>query len=316
MEMSFTSIWLLVGISAALLGPLGLRLILAPENAQERRTAARIRAMQEGGQSAFEIHLLKQSMGKPFALPFLGDHRVLLSRAGLVGKGPLLGLAAVGLSLAAAMAISLPLGPAIGVPAGIALGLGSIVGFIKMKQKRRADLMTSQLPDALDLMMRGLRVGHPVSSTIQNVGRTVSDPIGAEFRQLSDQIALGDYLTDAFTDMAERVGLEDVEYLAVSLRIQHGTGGNLAEMLETLSKVVRDRIVMRRRVKAVSAEGRMSAYILSALPVFIYVSTSLATPDYYAGVADDPMYAPMMLTIVGLVVANFLALRSLVNFEM
>jgi tight adherence protein B len=141
------------------------------------------------------------------------------------------------------------------------------------------------------------------------------DPIGSEFGIIFDQVSYGDDLVTAVQEFAERIDTEDAHYLAASIAIQHGTGGDLARVVELLAKVIRGRIAMRRRIKAISSEGRLSAWVLSALPLVIYGATSVSSPTYYSGVADAPLYVPMMSTIAFLVVANALILRKLVNFR-
>ena len=316
-DTSLSLIWFLAGAGLLMLAVVAIRMIFAPENRQERTAAKRLKGMRpQTGHGIAEAMVRKQvQRATGLRVPFIGDPTLLVRRAGFQGKEPLILLTVALLALGLGIAISLRISPMIAYPAGVVIAVWLVKSFLQKRHARRVDALTQQLPDALDLMMRGLRIGHPVSATISNVGRTMADPIGAEFRQLADQISHGDYLTDAFTDFADRVGQEDVEYLAVSIRIQHGTGGNLADMLGTLSKVVRDRIVMRRRVRAISSEGRMSAYVLSALPVLIYVITSYTAPDYYGAISDDPMYQPIAITIILLIVANFLALRKLVTFK-
>lgn len=316
-DSSLMLIWYLAAAGILLLAILAFRMIFAPENAQERTAAKRLKKMRpKTGHGIAEAMVRKQNQ-RPTgrSIPLIGDPALLVRRAGLEGKEPLILVAIAVLALGFGIALSLRLSAIVAYPAGVIASVFVVRSFLQKRHAKRVDALTHQLPDALDLMMRGLRIGHPVSATIANVGRTMPDPIGAEFRQLAEQVSHGDYLTDAFTDLADRVGQEDVEYLAVSIRIQHGTGGNLADMLGTLAKVVRDRIVMRRRVKAISSEGRMSAYVLSALPVLIYCITSYTAPDYYGAISDDPMYQPIAITIVALVVANFLALRKLVTFK-
>lgn len=288
-----------------------------PERARGAGALQRMRALSTAPQDAVTEALFRpvRPATEGRSLPFIGDVGLLLKQAELQ-MTPARFLTACG---AAALAIALC---AIAfVPPLVALALGAVLGvfgpvtYLRQKHTRRVEAFTMQLPDALELMMRGLRVGHPVSVTISNVVRTMPDPIGAEFRKLGEQINHGEYLTEAFKDLADRMGQEDMDYLSVSLSIQHGTGGNLAEMLGTLSKVIRDRIMMRRRVKAISAEGRISALLLSSLPVVIYIATSLSAPNYYGDVMDNPYFMPIAGVIIALVVANALALRKLVNFE-
>lgn len=318
MSLEMLPIWIAALLGIGMLGVVALRLIFAPENAQDRARAARIKALTEG-HHAGQAEALVRDLGRDRigrSLPFVGNLTLLLRRAGHDGRGWLIvAIAGAAASvLAAGFSLSMPIWAA--VPLALLICLKSTLAYLRGRHQKRVERLTSQLPDALDLMMRGLRVGHPISATIANVARTMPDPIGHEFQIIAEQIAHGDFLTDAFKDFAERAGQEDVEYLAVAIGIQHGTGGNLADMLGTLAAVVRDRIVMRRRVRAISSEGRLSAMLLSALPVVIYLSTTFTAPDYYSGVSDDPLFKPLMITIVLLVVANFLALRRLVTFQL
>lgn len=201
--------------------------------------------------------------------------------------------------------------------AGAAFGIGIFTPLVvvNLARKQRMEKMIDQLPDALDLMARGLKVGHPLNVSIETVASDMSGPIAAEFAIIADQISFGNDITTAVDDFSRRVEQEDVHYLSVSIGIQHGSGGNLSRILEVLAKTIRDRAMMRRKVKALSSEGRLSAKILSALPVLIYLATSVGSPEYYQGIRDDPLYMPLAITIVFLVVANFLALRKLVNFK-
>ncbi|MGH1366984.1 MAG: type II secretion system F family protein [Maritimibacter sp.] len=316
MDVSLTSFLGLSALSALMIGSFALRLVFAPENAQDKAKLRRMRALQ--GEKLQDIALAnvhKQATAKRASrLPFLDGLTLLAERADLGDYKRQLMLSTVALAVILALVFSAFAHGVVAVVLGGATAVLTTRGILNARYKKKVDAFTKQLPDALDLIMRGLRVGHPVNTTINNVARTMQDPIGAEFRILADQISHGEYLTEAFSDMAHRIGQEDVEYLAVAIRIQHGTGGNLAQILETLSNVVRDRIVMRRRIRAISSEGRISAYVLSALPVAIYGATSLSAPSYYGAVSDDPLYMPIAYTIVALVVGNFLALRKLVSF--
>ena len=205
--------------------------------------------------------------------------------------------------------------------AGIALATGFVVGlflpvvWVKSKSAERMKKLTMQLPDALDLLARGLRVGHPLNTSVQAVANELPDPVGTEFGIIFDQVSFGDDLTDAFVDFSNRVDLEDVHYLSASVGIQHGTGGDLARVVSILSQVIRARIALRNKIKAISAEGRMTAWILSIIPVFIFAWTMMTTPNYYGGVMDDPLFVPAAAFIITCVVLNALILRKLVNFR-
>jgi tight adherence protein B len=172
-----------------------------------------------------------------------------------------------------------------------------------------------QLPDALDLMSRGLTVGHPLNVTVNSVAQDMPDPIGSEFGIIQDQVSYGEDIVTAFSDFADRVEIEDASYLAVSVGIQHGTGGNLARVLQVLSKVIRDRATMRQRIHAISAEGRLSAMILTLLPFVIFGSIQMSTPSYYGDVSTDPLFKPFAIAIIGLILAQGIILNRLVNFK-
>lgn len=209
--------------------------------------------------------------------------------------------------------ISMGTWPAIGftLTAGVIVPLN----IINIVRRKRVEAFALQLPDALDLMKRGLSVGHPLNVTIANVSRTMKDPIGTEFGLLADQIEYGEELPQAFLDLAERIDQEDMHYLAASICIQHGSGGNLGYMFGTLAKVIRARFAMRRRVKAISSEGRISAILLSALPFLMYGATTITAPTYYSSVSDDPKFIYMAVAVAVLVVGNALVLRKLVTFK-
>ena len=277
----------------------------------------RMRMIAKGATTAEILGLLKpkEAQWGLSGLPFIGTLPSDIRRAGMTIKPAVL----LGLGLMTAVVFGLALSSRINPVA--AFGVATLVCLvtpvliIRGRRDARMKTLTSQLPDALDLMARGLKVGHPLNETIASVARDMVDPVATEFGILVDQISYGDDLVSAFRDFAERSGVEDVNYLATSVAIQNGTGGDLSRILVTLSKVIRGRITMRKRILAISSEGRMTAWFMSLLPVFIFVSTSLASPTYYWGVSDDPMFKPVAIIVVSLVVANFLVMRRLVNFK-
>lgn len=185
---------------------------------------------------------------------------------------------------------------------------------VSMRNARQRKL-SAQLPDALDLMARGLRAGHPLNTSITTVAETMPDPIGTEFGILVDQISYGDEMVVAVRKLAERIPIEDFQYLSASIAIQHGTGGNLGRILMVLSQVIRGRAMTRRKIKAMSAEGRISAVILSCIPFIMVALNSLITPEYYGGVVNDPLFMPLVVTALALIALNAFVLSKLVNFK-
>lgn len=294
-----------------------LRQVLSRSESRGEARNRRMRLVAAGTSTAERLNLLKPaSSGRwPAGLPLIGTLPADLRRAGRTTAPvtflTLCLLAVAAFSLAGDYLVPLPLAMLVGVTLGLALPLV----ILQARGRRRLALLTRQLPDALDLMSRGLRVGHPLNATIAAVAREMPDPVAMEFGIITDQVSYGDNLPDAFDDMARRIGTEDIRYLAVSIAIQHGTGGDLAAVLNTLARVIRDRISMRKRIRAISAEGRLSAWFLSCLPVAIIGFTGIMAPTYYGDVTGDPAFRPLAITVLALIVANALALRKLVNFR-
>jgi tight adherence protein B len=299
----------------ALLGFEGLRQFLS-RGGQETARSRRMRMIAAGASPGEVLQLLKpEASGWTARLPFVSDLPLRLSKAGIAMRPGLFVL----LSLAGGVVLYFVAGELAGpiaAPAAAFAGTFLLpIAVIESRRRTRMEKLITQLPDALDLMSRGLRVGHPLNTTIASVANEMPDPIGTEFGIMVDQISYGDELVTAFRELAERTGEEDLHYLAVSVGIQHGTGGNLARLLNVLAKVIRDRATMRRKIKAISAEGRGSMWILSSLPLLIFGIVTFMTPSFYGAIKDDPLYTPIMIVIVILVTANFLALRKLVNFR-
>ncbi len=295
----------------------GGRQVLTKSETLGEATNRRMRMVAAGASTKERLRLLKPD-ASDWALsrvPFLSGLPGDLSHAGIGLPAGTLLTYMVGGAVTLALAMSIILSPHAAVGLAILLTIVVPVAVIRRTGKRRLDLLSRQLPDALDLMARGLTVGHPLNTTVASVASDMKDPIATEFGIMVDQVSYGDDLVDAFASFAERTGLEDVRYLAVSVGIQHGTGGNLANVLRTLSTVIRERMSMRKRIKAISAEGRLTSQFLSALPLVILGATSFTAPNYYQGVADDPLFRPLATIIACLVIANYLIMRRLVDFR-
>ncbi|MEI4486852.1 type II secretion system F family protein [Frigidibacter sp. MR17.14] len=309
---------LLVGVFlGVLLAITGLAQVLQRgENRQEARNR-RLKMLAKGATPQAVLDLLKPPVRHSrlsVLRPIAGLERALRQSGSTMPVDGFLLRCLLG--CVGALAVTVTLVPAItAVPLALVLGLGLPVMVVRVRQGRRMAAMTAQIPDALDLMARGLRVGHPLNTSIGNVAREMADPIGTEFGIVFDQVSLGEDLVDAIHDFADRVDIEDVRYLAASIGIQHGVGGDLARVVSVLSKVVRGRIAMRRRIKAISSEGRMTGYFLSALPVLMVGFTMITNPSYYTSVADDPLFPKLAAAVVVLTVVNALLLRRLVNFR-
>lgn len=187
------------------------------------------------------------------------------------------------------------------IAAAVSFGLPFLV--ISRLAQRRQKLMVEQFPIALDIFTRSLRAGHPIASAIFLITEEMGDPIGSEFGLVSDEVSYGAELTDALLAMADRWDLEDMRMFVVAVSVQSETGGNLAEILENLSNVIRARASMYMKVRALSSEGRMTSWMLTALPVLTLVSLFVANPGFYFDVAQDPIFLvgfPCLLLLYGI----------------
>lgn len=196
---------------------------------------------------------------------------------------------------------------------GLAVGLP--VAMVGVLAERRRKLLQNQFPQALDVFVRSLRAGHPVSGAMELLVAEMEDPIGSEFGLVTDEISYGAELRQAMSDMAERWDLEDLRMFVVTLSVQADTGGNLAEILDNLSQVIRERSSMLLKVRALSSEGRMTGIMLTVLPIFALGSILLSSPEFYFDVADDPIfYIGFPVTFVWYLIGLFM-IRSMVNLK-
>jgi tight adherence protein B len=186
---------------------------------------------------------------------------------------------------------------------------------LQIKANRTRKRMEAQFPVALDVFVRGLRAGHPIAAALDLLTVEMPDPIGSQFGIVVDEVTYGAELRDALQSMAERWDLDDMRMFVVSLSVQSETGGNLAEILENLSKVIRERASMMMKVRALSSEGRMTAIMLTALPIFAFVFLFLFNPAFYLEVADDPAFVPGFLGLMVLYVIGFVSMRRMVDLK-
>ena len=201
------------------------------------------------------------------------------------------------------------------VLASIGIGVGAVYFWINNKAKKRMDLIEEQLPDAVELMVRSLRVGHPFSSAIQIVAKEAEDPLATEFGIIADESAYGRDVGEALKEMAERLDMQDMRFLSVAVTIQQQSGGNLAEVLAGLAKVIRARFRLFRRVKAITAEAQWSGKFLSAFPLLALMVIMVQDPHYYDEVLDHPYFIPACFIVGILLTANLFVMRSLTNIK-
>ncbi len=205
----------------------------------------------------------------------------------------------------------------IGIIAALSIGagIGGPIAFLKYKKAERLKAFAEQLPDALDVMVRSLQAGHPVSAAMTLVTKEMPDPIGTEFGIAVDEMTYGLELREALANLGDRVDVEDYQYVVVSINIQHETGGNLAEVLHGLSTVIRARFRMFKKIRALSAEGRLSAKILALLPIAFTALTFSNKPHYYINASSDPLFWPLVCVALCLELVGVYIMYKLVNFR-
>ncbi|MEE9428723.1 MAG: type II secretion system F family protein [Paracoccaceae bacterium] len=208
-------------------------------------------------------------------------------------------------------AASLP----IRVAVSVLMGVGGIYVWVNNKAKKRLSMIEEQLPDAVELMVRSLRVGHPFSAALTIVSNEVPDPLGSEMGVISDEAAYGRDVGEALKSMAQRLDLQDMRFLAVAVTIQQTSGGNLAEILDGLAKVIRSRFKLFRRVAAITAEAKWSGMFLSIFPVGALVMINVIQPTYFDDVKETAYFIPAALVVAGFLVVNVFVMRSLVNIK-
>jgi tight adherence protein B len=195
------------------------------------------------------------------------------------------------------------------------LGIVLPMMYLNFRATRMRKRMQDQFPVALDVFVRGLRAGHPIAAALDLLTVEMSDPIGSEFGLAVDEVTYGAELRDALQNMAERWDLDDMRMFVVSLSVQNETGGNLAEILENLSKVIRERASLLMKVRALSSEGRMTAVMLTVLPIFTFVMLFLFNPRFFLDVANDPFFVPGFLSLSLLYLVGFVTIRRMIDLK-
>ena len=284
------------------------------------RVNRRLEMLDKGGRREEVMEKLRKEMRQHMNSRGIPLYAMLADRAqkGAIAFTPLqLILIMVGLSVVAFLGLTVGTDTTVPVRAAVSVGMGvgGVYMWVNHKAKKRLAMIEEQLPDAVELMVRSLRVGHPFSSAIQIVAKEVPDPLATEFGIIADESAYGRDVGDALKDLAERLDMQDLRFLAVAVTIQQQSGGNLAEILAGLARVIRARFRLFRRVKAITAEAQWSGKFLSGFPVMALIAINLLDPHYYDEVMDHPWFIPACFVVGGFLIANLLVMRMLVNIK-
>ncbi|GGO94668.1 tight adherence protein B [Stakelama pacifica] len=269
----------------------------SPAKAATRRLSTLRTRHSETASARVEAQLRRIAAGRASKIDhaasrLLPNPTELAKRLERTGKGWTLGqyaMASAGIAVVTMVLLwlrGLPLLIALFV--GIFLGAGiphKTVGYLI---NRRVNRFTVQFPDAIDLLVRGLRSGLPITETIGVVGTEVSGPTGEEFRSVADKMKIGRPLDAALQETADRLGTPEFQFFVITIQIQRETGGNLAETLSNLADVLRKRAQMKLKIRAMSSESKASAYIVGSLPFIVFAMIMWLSPDYMLQFFQDP----------------------------
>ncbi|MEL6584972.1 MAG: type II secretion system F family protein [Pseudomonadota bacterium] len=197
----------------------------------------------------------------------------------------------------------------------ILVAYAAVYVWLNNKAKARLEALEEQLPDAVELIVRSLKVGHPFSSSVAIVAHEMPDPLGTEFGLIADEATYGMEITESLQRLADRIDVQDLRFLAVAVSIQAQSGGNLAEVLDGLAQVIRARFKLFRRVKAITAEAKWSGWFLSIFPLLAIIMINLVDPNYYEDVQDAPVFVPGIIIVGVLLSVNVIFMRAMVNIK-
>lgn len=284
------------------------------------RMNRRLEMLDENTSRAEAIERLRKEInqhGKSRGIPF---YALLADKAtkGKIAFSPLMLIAIMGL-LAGVVFLLLTLAteapPMVRLGVSVVMGIGAVWFWVSGKAKKRYNMIEEQLPDAIDMLVRGLRVGHPFVQALSAAAKEIPDPLGSELGFIADEAAYGRDMGEALMSFAERIDMQDLRFLAVAVTIQQQSGGNLADILDGLSKVVRARFKLFRKVRAITAEAKWSGNFLSGFPVLAMIMISLLKPDYYDEVKETALFIPVAIVVFAFLVINVLYMRKMVNIQ-
>jgi tight adherence protein B len=313
-----TELWVITGFvfAAVLLGVTGLHTLLVGRAQLGSRIGRRLEASRELLRTAEPADALRQHGLLSADHPALQNLNDLLLQTGLRPDKNVMLLASAALSLLLFFAWAMILGYGLGaVTAAVLSAVVLMFLFFRAVRHRRIARFAELLPDSIDVIVRAVRVGYPLPLALELVAHEMPDPVRAEFKAASDEISFGQDVRTAVENLYRRVGQEDLLFLVVAINVQYQTGGNLAEILSRLARLIRQRARLRLKIAALSAEGRVSALVLSLMPFVLFGGISLISPAYFGEIRDHPLVEPALIyAAVSLLVGNVIMYR-MVNFK-
>ena len=286
----------------------------------DRKVNRRLEMLEKGARREEVLDQLRKEMNQHLKARKVPIYALLADKAqkGGIAFTPVqlvVVMAVLSVMVWAALTVGTDTGSALRAVLAPAIGIGGVYAWVNSKAKKRMKLIEEQLPDAVELMVRSLKVGHPFASAINIVAREVADPLGSEMGMIADEAQYGRDVGDALGQMADRLDMQDLRFLAVAVSIQQQAGGNLAEILAGLAQVVRLRFKLFRRVAAITAEARFSGLFLSAFPILALVAINVLDPTYFEEVKEHELFIPAGLLVGGLLGVNLLVMRRMTDIQ-
>ncbi len=284
------------------------------------RISRRLTLLEKNGNREQVLEQLRKEMSQHLGTKSIPLYSILAKKAqkANIAFSPL-ALVGIMAGLAVFAFLGLTIGTSAALPVraivAVGMGVGGVYFWVNKKAKTRMSLLEEQLPDAVELMVRSLRVGHPFSAAIGIVAKEIPDPLGTEFGVIADESAYGRDVAESLKAFAERMDSQDLRFLAVAVSIQQTSGGNLAEILEGLAKVIRARFKLFRRVKAITAEAKWSGMFLSGFPIGALVMINVIQPNYYDEVRETSAFIPAALVVCAFLVINVVFMKIMVNIK-
>ncbi len=223
------------------------------------------------------------------------------------------------------MIIGLAGGIVLMILTGMQLALGGVLSLVlcwylpyfhcKRQVNKRNRKFIDQFPDALDMIVRSVRSGFPLTTALQMLADNAEEPVKEEFRKVVDDIALGRTLTQALARLASRINEPDIRFFVVVLSVQQETGGNLSEIVSNLSGVIRKRKQLRHKIKAMTSEGKATGYVLGSLPVLVFIALKFVSPGYLDPFYTDSLGHILAYVVIGLLVTCFFVVKAMINVD-
>lgn len=312
---------LLISVAAAaLVAGVGVALVNWRAERRRQRVVGRMSGgeeVEEGEAPVFREETEREGpLDKLAALsPRLGNLERLLQQAGLTWSG--------GQYLLYTLASAVSLGVVAHLFAGIPFLTLTVATFgaslpylwVQRKKAKRLDAFEEQLPEANDLLARAIRAGHGISAGFEMVAEEMSEPIATEFRRVYEEQRFGLPLEESLRDMAERVDLVDVKMLVTAILIQRESGGNLAELLDNISTTVRERFKLQRQVKVHTAQGRLTGYLLAALPIVLLLLITMLNAEYIAPLFEKQLGRLLLVSAALLQITGFFVIRRIIRID-